>query len=705
MAERYVSTLLLIFATAAPLGATGVNAQQFSSHLVFANPTDFAARVVADQSGNLYTIGTTVTSVSNSPEYLFAGNTPTWRIRVTKTDGEGNVLATFVFGGSSRDTPYGAAVDAAGNVVIVGSTSSTDFPLVSPLAKTGAGFIAKVNSQLTQLLYSTRLGVAGTTIAAVTLDTSGDMFVTGNTQAGFTVTPGALQSVAASNSGFVAELSAAGDSLIFSTFYAGSRSVCTMDCVTLPGPTPTPAASVFTTPAAIALDASGNVVIAGTTNASDLAVSANAWMPQCNCTAQSPAGFVAKIGTAGTQLVWGTYIPGPNVSVSAMALDSSGDVVIAGTASTGFPITASAIQASYPAGQGAAGFLAELNATGSTLNFATYLGGNSTSITSIPPEYTNGPTALAVDGQGTIWVTGGSAPAALPAEPGASILGQNYIAGVSAGGSGLVSLFTSPVGSAGADLALTPQGSVAVLGAMGWLTISSSSPGPSVMGIVEMSAPAVSRAVCARELISLFGVDIGPATGRTAQIVNGVIPNSLGGVQVLFNGVPAALLYAGPNQINAIVPSAITFDQIATIQIVAAGGTINAPALPIEETIPQVLLNADGTTAAVNQDGTSNSPANHAAPGSIVSIWVVGGGASYTGASDNTINANPGYAQFLTSVYYAGASYPSLEVDYAGDAPDQPSGIMQINFRIPEGLGGLYEVEIGTGVTSAFTIY
>ncbi len=427
-------------------------------------------------------------------------------------------------------------------------------------------------------------------------------------------------------------------------------------------------------------------------------VSANAWDRQCGCTYLNAASFVAKIGSAGTQLVWGTYTP-PNVLVSAMALDSSGDVVLAGWADQGFPVTSNVLQATSPSGQSgsSAGFVAELNANATGLNFGTYFGG-----------YT-GPAALAIDDQGTIWLTGESAPAAVLAGTGPSIaiLGDDYIAGISANGSSLVSLFTAPAGSVGAGLAITQQGNIAALGATGWLLISSSTPGPYLMGIVELGAAQVSRALCARELVSLYGINIGPATAQTAQTANGAIPNSLGGVQVLFNGIPAALLYAGPTQINAIVPSGIAFQQNVSIQIIGPGGTIAGPALPIQETVPQVFTNADGSAVGVNQDGTLNSGSNPAVSGSIVSIWLTGGGAASLAASDNTINTSLNQGQFLTSVYSVEDEYESLEVDYDGDAPNEPSGIIQVNFRVPEpvSINSNFEVQIGSGVSSRFLLW
>lgn len=134
-------------------------------------------------------------------------------------------------------------------------------------------------------------------------------------------------------------------------------------------------------------------------------------------------------------------------------------------------------------------------------------------------------------------------------------------------------------------------------------------------------------------------------------------------------------------------------------------------AVPVQLTIPQVFTNAQDSAFAINQDGTANSSSNPAAPGSIVAIWLTGGGAASPGASDNTINTKLSGGQFLTSVYSPGAGvngYQSLEVDYAGDAPAQPSGIIQINFRVQEGLADeaySYVVQIGSAVSPQFSVW
>ena len=77
--------------------------------------------VTAGASGSLFVVSNVI-EPSGRPQ-----------IRVLKIDSDGATLASIDFGGSSRDTIAGAAVDATGNLVVVGSTSSADFPLVSPL--------------------------------------------------------------------------------------------------------------------------------------------------------------------------------------------------------------------------------------------------------------------------------------------------------------------------------------------------------------------------------------------------------------------------------------------------------------------------------------------------------------------------------------------------------------------------------------------
>src|SRR5438105_311253 len=71
--------------------------------------------VATDASGNVYVAGSFATAASNG--VLSA------KIVVYKLDRANQVVYRFMFGGSSYDAPGGIAVDAKGNVFVVGSTS------------------------------------------------------------------------------------------------------------------------------------------------------------------------------------------------------------------------------------------------------------------------------------------------------------------------------------------------------------------------------------------------------------------------------------------------------------------------------------------------------------------------------------------------------------------------------------------------------
>jgi hypothetical protein len=119
-----------IVARYAPIGASGS-----------------ASVLVTDGAGNIFVVAN-VTEVSGRPQ-----------IRAIKMDPQGNVLASYDFGGSSRsfpDAPSGAVVDPTGNLIVVGTTASSDFPLVSPViapTSTQAGFVVKLDAQLSKILF------------------------------------------------------------------------------------------------------------------------------------------------------------------------------------------------------------------------------------------------------------------------------------------------------------------------------------------------------------------------------------------------------------------------------------------------------------------------------------------------------------------------------------------------------------------------
>jgi uncharacterized protein (TIGR03437 family) len=701
-------------------------AWQFSAHYLDPGSGIQNKLIAADPAGNLFIVSTL------SPE----GNKSS--VHVTKTDGSGNALAVFDFGGSGFTTPAAAILDGSGNLLIGGTSSSSDFPLVSPFQTTGFAFLTKLDPGLTKILYSTRLGTtqaadtAASSVNAIALDPAGNIYVAGNAGAGLPVTSGAFQTQAPAGStseayGFAAELSPDGSQLLFSTYYTGT-STFSIQChgfFVCPPP-------IQTLPRAIAVDPSGNVIIAGTTS-DTLPVTPGAFAQQCNCGPANFDGFVAELSPGGTTLKWGTYLPlsnssgydassdglQPGVSVQAIALDASGNIVLAGYTEATFPTTSGALQPSFPAPPPTsdatyvspeAGFVAILDPTGSKLLHSTYFGGSVINGPVANQPY-SGVAGLAIDSAGAIWLTGGSSIVGLPPST-QPVLGQNYIAALSPDLSTLSALYTVPDGAAGTALALGPQGSIASIGSGAALLTAQAGTGPSILGIAPTVAYGVSDVTAPYELIALYGLNIGPATPLGPQIDSqGDIARTLGGFQVLFDGAPAALLYAGPNQINAIVPANVgTTSPTTALKIVSPAGTLNGPSLFVQQLLPQVFGNIGGfATPALNQDGTINSAVNPAPLGSVVAVWLTGIG-SQTGF-DNLINFEEG-SNLAVSVLgpSGGPGWRSLEVLYAGSAPQQPSGVSQINFVLPtqkyNGLNYMsFEIETNAVTSSTFNIY
>jgi len=133
-------------------------------------------------------------------------------------------------GGSAADQGNGIAVDSSGNAYIVGSTSSTNFPITTGGFQTsspggGDAFITKLNPQGSAAIYSTYLGGSSYDVAqAIASDAAGDAYITGYTDStDFPVTAGAFQrTYAGGQDAFVTELNSSGSALIYSTYLGGS---------------------------------------------------------------------------------------------------------------------------------------------------------------------------------------------------------------------------------------------------------------------------------------------------------------------------------------------------------------------------------------------------------------------------------------------------------------------------------------------------
>src|SRR4029077_17843219 len=106
-------------------------------------------------------------TTSGAPQTAYGGNTDGFLTKLNP-QGTGVVYSTFLGGGSS-DQGNGVVVDASGNAFVAGQTQSSNFPTTTGAFKTSkpsatgvnSGFIAEVNAAGTSLVYATYFGGSG----------------------------------------------------------------------------------------------------------------------------------------------------------------------------------------------------------------------------------------------------------------------------------------------------------------------------------------------------------------------------------------------------------------------------------------------------------------------------------------------------------------------------------------------------------------
>ncbi len=317
---------------------------------------DQAFALAIDTGGNAYVAGSTASSdfpVQAALQPLNRGGADAFIAKVNAA-GTGLVYATFL-GGSSLDEAYAVAVDNAGNAYLAGGTASTDFNLANALQATNRGatdgFIAKVNVNGSQLLYSTYLGGnAIDTVYGLRTDAAGNAFLCGNTfSTDFPLANAIQNNNRGQSDAFITRLSANGATLLSSTYYGGAN----VDFAR-----------------GIGLDANGQIYVAGRTASTDL-TTVNALQA---ANRGNEDAFILKLNSAASQLLYATYLGGAREDYAfGLAVDGAGNAFITGdTRSVDFT-TVNPLQPANRGGLDA--FVTKLNPAGSQLTYSTYLGG------------------------------------------------------------------------------------------------------------------------------------------------------------------------------------------------------------------------------------------------------------------------------------------------------------------------------------------
>ena len=225
-----------------------------------------------------------------------------------------------------------------------------------------------------------------------------------------------------------------------------------------------------------------------------------------------------------------------------------------------------------------------------------------------------------------------------------------------------------------------------------------------IVGAVVDAASESTAPVSPGKIVALYGAGLGPATLTANQPNGGIYSTQLAGATVSFNGIAAPILYTSATQAAVIVPYAVTG---TTVHVSASyQGQTSAPVtVPLDATAPSLFtLNQTGAgqAAAVNaSDGSVNGPVHPVGVGGYISLYATGAGQTSPGGVDGKVAAGSSLPQPQIRVSATVGGIPAI-VQYAGAAPGQVAGLMQVNVQIPNGVrpGGYVPVALQVGNAS-----
>jgi uncharacterized protein (TIGR03437 family) len=613
--------------------------------------------------------------VDSSGNTLVAGNG-----FVVKLDPTGSHILNSV--SLPGDNVAAAALDSSGDLAIAGSTV---------IAGSAAGFVGKLDPTGKTIFLNALPNAA----AALALDSAGNIYLTGT-----------VSIASRGTDAFVRKLTATG-APVYSTTIGGSANDAGL---------------------AIAVDAQGDAYIAGDTESSDFPVTPGAAQTKFGGLVSAFGvgsfgdGFVAKLNATGSTFLFATYWGGSAPDVAyAIAVDSTGNAYVAGgTSSSNFPVTAGAFQTTYagppdnpdapdPAGDA---FVSKFSPLGAAA-WSTYLGGS----------LSDGAFAIALDGSGNVYIAGVTESSDFPKSggfiPTCRATGGPFVAELDPTGAKL--LHSTGMSGLGYDyalaLAVSSTGTAYIAGGTE-SQVFFSTPGAAQTTYagaagsyqafaagIDFSAQSGTYAACVLnaasfaagnaasfplgtvapgEIVSLFGSGLGP-----------------GAPAVTFDGIPAPVLYAGANQINAVVPYGV--GSTSTQMTVQFNGQSYGPiAMPVAAAVPGIFTldsSGHGQAAVLNPDGTLNSISNPAARGSIITFFACGAGLMTPAVADGTIS--PLTLPLPTPVLPVSVAIRGVTsmVQYAGAAPGYVSGLLQINVQVPTSIdfGNLVPLMLNLG--------
>ncbi len=313
------------------------------------------ANIAVDREGSAYVVGVTYSTDFPSADSTHSG--PMWTdVFVSKLAPDGSSLEySTLIGGSDEDECYSVAVDDFGCAYGCGWTFSPDFPLQNSYQselKFFDGVFFKLNATGDTLIFSSYFGGSGVDeFQDIVVNDSGQAYLIGLTSSSNIPLLNPYQSaISSSNTGeaYIVKFSMTGNELLYGTYFGGSD---------------------WEWGGLIAVDAQGQIVVAGATESTDFPTK-----NPIQAYTRVMDSYVAKFGENGDTLIYSTFIGGFNGDdkTFGLAVDSLGCAYIGGTTSSAdFPVK-NPFQPKYV---GEDAFVTKISVNGDSIVYSTPIGG------------------------------------------------------------------------------------------------------------------------------------------------------------------------------------------------------------------------------------------------------------------------------------------------------------------------------------------
>jgi uncharacterized protein (TIGR03437 family) len=224
------------------------------------------------------------------------------------------------------------------------------------------------------------------------------------------------------------------------------------------------------------------------------------------------------------------------------------------------------------------------------------------------------------------------------------------------------------------------------------------------LGGIANVASYESGSVSPGEILVIFGSNLGPSQLKTLTVTGGKVDSTLAGTQVLFDSIAAPLIYTSSGQVATIVPYNVAGK--SSTQMVIQYNNRNSPPLtvPVSAAVPGLFTidqSGKGQGAILNQDNSVNGSSNPAARGSIVVLYLTGEGQTNPPGTDGLVASSIYPKPVLPVTVNIGGE--TVQPLYAGAAPQEVAGMMQVNVQVPTDIAPGNAVPVTVSVGTATT--